>query len=128
MAEDGLSSRVKVRTRPSATRLRSRPLDLRQREACLGEGGLIVADVGHGRVAPNGETASQSVMLRVDDVSSLCERVRSNGGVIVREPEDFPYGERQCTILDPGGHRWTLTETLRDVAPEDWGGVTIAPR
>jgi uncharacterized glyoxalase superfamily protein PhnB len=94
----------------------------------FGEGCLIVADVGHGRVAPTGETSSQSVMLRVDDVISLCDRVRRNGGVIVREPQDFPYGERQCTILDPAGHRWTLTQTLHDVAPEDWGGITINPR
>jgi len=91
----------------------------------FGGGSLIVADVGHGRVAPTGEESSQSVMLRVDDVASLCERVRQNGGTILREPEDFPYGERQCTFLDPAGHRWTLTETLRDVVPEDWGGVAI---
>jgi uncharacterized glyoxalase superfamily protein PhnB len=94
----------------------------------FGEGCLIVADVGHGRVAPTREMSSQSVMLRVDDVISLCDRVRRNGGVIVREPQDFPYGERQCTILDPAGHRWTLTQTLHDVAPEDWGGITINPR
>jgi uncharacterized glyoxalase superfamily protein PhnB len=88
-------------------------------------GSLIVADVGYGRVAPTGEKTSQSVMLRVEDVASLCDRVRQNGGTILREPQDFPYGERQCTFLDPAGHRWTLTETLRDVAPEDWGGVVI---
>jgi len=94
----------------------------------FGEGCLIVADVGHGRVAPTGEMSSQSVMLRVDDVISLCDRVRRNGGVVVREPQDFSYGERQCTIRDPAGHRWTLTQTLHDVAPEDWGGITINPR
>jgi len=91
----------------------------------FGDGSLIVADVGHGRVAPTGEKASQSVMLRVEDVASLCDRVRENGGTILREPQDFPYGERQCTFLDPAGHRWTLTETLRDVSPEDWGGVVV---
>ena len=61
----------------------------------FGEGSLIVAGVGHGRVAPVAEQFSQSVMLRVDDVASLCERVRSNGGDVVREPCDFAYGERQ---------------------------------
>ena len=40
----------------------------------FGGGSLIVADVGHGRVAQTGE---RSVMLRVDDVASLCERVRT---------------------------------------------------
>jgi len=91
----------------------------------FGEGSLIVADLGHGRGAPTGEEASQSVMLRVGDATAVCDRVRQNGGRILREPQDFPYGERQCTFLDPAGHRWTLTETLRDVAPEDWGGITI---
>jgi uncharacterized glyoxalase superfamily protein PhnB len=92
----------------------------------FGEGSLIVADVGHGRPAPTGAEASHSVMLRVEDVASLCERVREHGGTILHEPRDFPYGERQCTFLDRAGHRWTLTQTLRDIAPEDWGGTTIA--
>jgi len=91
----------------------------------FGEGSLIVADVGHGRSAPAREESSQSVMLRVDDVPALCDSVRKRGGEIVREPRDFSYGERQCTILDPAGHRWTLTQTLHDVAPEDWGGITV---
>ncbi len=94
----------------------------------FGEGSLIVADVSHGRVAPAGREASQAVMLRVEDVASLCERVREHGGTIVQEPRAFPYGECQCTFLDHAGHRWTLTQTLRDVAPEDWGGTTIDAR
>lgn len=94
----------------------------------FGDGSLIVADVGHGRVAPSGGETSQSVMLRVGDVAPLCDRVRASGGTIVQEPRDFPYGERQCTILDPAGHRWTLTQTLRDVAPDDWGGIEIDGR
>lgn len=91
----------------------------------FGEGSLIVADAGHGRVAPAGEETSQAVMLRVEDVGSLCERVRESGATIIREPQDCPYGERQCTFRDHAGHRWTLTQTLRDVAPEDWGGEMI---
>ena len=91
----------------------------------FGEGSLVVADVGHGRTAPLGEQPSQSVMLRLEDVASLCERVRTSGGEIVREPCDFAYGERQCTFLDPAGHRWTLTQTVQDVEPEQWGGLTV---
>jgi uncharacterized glyoxalase superfamily protein PhnB len=91
----------------------------------FGEGAVIVADVGHGRSAPTGEEASQLVMLRVNDVGALCDRVRKHGGEIVREPHDYSYGERQCTIRDPAGHRWTLTQTVHDVAPEEWGGITV---
>ncbi|HEY7255902.1 MAG TPA: VOC family protein [Solirubrobacterales bacterium] len=97
-------------------------------QLAFGEGGsLIVADTTHGRTAPTGGEQAQSVMLRVDDVASVCERVRTNGGAVVQEPKDFPYGERQCTFIDPWGHRWTLTQTLRDVAPEEWGGIALQP-
>ena len=30
-------------------------------------------------------------------------------------------------LEDIGGHRWELTQTVRDVAPEEWGGTTVAP-
>ena len=36
-------------------------------------------------------------------------------------------GERSGVVEDLGGHRWELTQTVRDVAPEEWGGATIAP-
>lgn len=88
------------------------------------EGSLIVADTTRERVAPTNGEVTQSVMLRVDDVAALCERVRDQGATIVDDPRDFEYGERQATFVDPWGHRWTLTQTLRDVAPEEWGGRT----
>ena len=40
------------------------------------------------------------------------------------EPTDFEYGERQYTAEDPAGHQWTFSETLSDVAPEEWGGIS----
>jgi len=27
---------------------------------------------------------------------------------------------------DPAGHQWTFSETLADVAPEAWGGISVA--
>ena len=43
------------------------------------------------------------------------------------EPTDFEYGERQYTAEDLAGHQWTFSETLADVAPEAWGGISVAP-
>jgi hypothetical protein len=40
----------------------------------------------------------------------------------------MPYGERQAGLVDPFGHRWVLTQTLRDVDPAEWGGKTVLPR
>ena len=37
-------------------------------------------------------------------------------------PTDFPYGERQYSVEDPGGHRWTFSQSIADVDPRTWGG------
>jgi uncharacterized glyoxalase superfamily protein PhnB len=94
----------------------------------FGAGSLIVADAAHGRSAPSDDGVSQAVMLRVDDLAGVHERVRQAGGTIAAEPQDFEYGERQSSFVDPWGHRWTLTQTLRDVLPEDWGGESVSSR
>ncbi len=41
------------------------------------------------------------------------------------EPTAFEYGERQYSAEDPFGHQRTFTETIADVAPEEWGGETV---
>ena len=43
------------------------------------------------------------------------------------EPTDFEYGERQYSAEDLACDQWTFSETLADVAPEEWGGTYIAP-
>jgi uncharacterized glyoxalase superfamily protein PhnB len=45
----------------------------------------------------------------------------------LEEPKDFPYGERQYTAEDPASHQWTFSQSLADVAPEDWGGIAVVP-
>ncbi len=93
----------------------------------LGDGALIVADVRGDRRPPRQGEVTHSVMVRVDDARAHCERARSRGARILMEPTDFEYGERQYSAEDPFGHQWTFTETLADVAPEDWGGETVGP-
>ena len=63
-------------------------------------------------------------MVRVEDVDAHCERAASLGAVIADPPTDHGYGERQYSVVDPGGHRWMFSQTLRDVAPEEWGAVS----
>lgn len=65
-----------------------------------------------------------AVMVRVDDVDAHHRRAREFGARVVSAPAEFPYGERQYTAEDPAGHRWTFSETIADVAPEEWGGVS----
>jgi uncharacterized glyoxalase superfamily protein PhnB len=94
----------------------------------FGDGAVIVADVRHDRRAPRAGEATHSVLVRVEDARVHCEHARAHGAQILMEPTDFEYGERQYAAQDPAGHQWTFSETLADVAPEEWGGVTVAPR
>ena len=93
----------------------------------FGDGALIVADVRNERRPPRPGEVTHSVVVRVDDASAHCERAKANGARIIMEPRDFEYGERQYTAEDPAGHQWTFSETIADVAPEDWGGTSIEP-
>lgn len=88
----------------------------------LGDG-AVVAVQGDGD-APAG--ADHSLLLRVEDVDAVCARVRDAGGQVVRPPETHPYGERQCTVVDPGGHAWTLSQSVADADPAEWGGELVA--
>ncbi len=91
----------------------------------VGDGDLIVADVRGSRQPPQPGVVSQSVMVRVADARAHCEQARAHGAQIIMEPTDFQYGERQYTAQDLAGHQWTFTQTLADVAPEEWGGESV---
>jgi uncharacterized glyoxalase superfamily protein PhnB len=91
----------------------------------VGRGAVVVARSPGGRAgsAQAGEShASHSVMVRISDVDGHFERSSRHGARILQPPADYPYGERQYTAEDPGGHRWTFSQTIADVAPEEWGG------
>ena len=91
------------------------------------DGAIVVADVRHDKVAPSGGVVTQVLKLRVPDVDAALSRARDAGAQVLEEPHTWEYGERSCVVEDPAGHRWELTQTVRDVEPEEWGGVTVAP-
>jgi uncharacterized glyoxalase superfamily protein PhnB len=91
----------------------------------VGDGAVIVGDVRHDRRPPRLGEVTHSVMVRVADARAHCERAREHGAQILMEPTDFDYGERQYAAEDPAGHQWTFSETLADVAPEEWGGTSV---
>ena len=99
--------------------------DSHRSQLSVGDGAVIVADDGSERRPPSGDGVTHSVMVRVDDVPAHCAQARRAGARIVMEPTDFPFGERQYTAEDLAGHRWTFSQTLDDVDPEEWGGVLL---
>src|SRR5690348_8546108 len=94
----------------------------------LGDGAVIVADASRGRRAPGADDRStHSVMVRVDDLDARYQRALSAGAAVLGEPADHAYGERQYAAADLAEHHWTFTQSVADIAPEDWGGSTVAP-
>jgi uncharacterized glyoxalase superfamily protein PhnB len=47
------------------------------------------------------------------------------GARIVNPPIDYPYGERQYSVEDLGGHQWTFSQTIADVDHSSWGGILL---
>ena len=69
------------------------------------------------------EAGVSSIMVHVDDIDSHYERVKESGTHIISLPTDYPFGERQYTVEDIGGHRWTFSQTIADIDPATWGGI-----
>ena len=81
----------------------------------FGSGSLVV-------VQGTETSPSFSVMVRVEDVNSHFETAVRNGAQTLSSPTNYPYGERQYTALDIGGHHWTFSQTIADIDPATWGG------
>jgi len=84
----------------------------------FGDGSIVVIEGREPR-------QSYSVMVHVADVNEHYERAASMGAQILNPPTDYPFGERQYTANDLGGHRWTFSQSIADVDPATWGGIVF---
>jgi uncharacterized glyoxalase superfamily protein PhnB len=101
-------------------------------QLAVGDGAVIVTERRVDRPVdsppsdhrPRQSHGCHSVMVRIEDVDSHYDRARQRGAQILQPPTDYPYGERQYTAEDPGGHRWSFSQSISDVVPEEWGGTS----
>ena len=91
------------------------------------DGAVVVADVRGEQAAPSKGVVTHQIKVRVPDVDAAFARARDAGARVVQDPKTYEYGERSCVLEDLAGHRWELTQSVRDVDPEEWGGTTVAP-
>jgi len=82
----------------------------------FGDGAVIVTELGE-------HSGPSTVQVRVESADAHHERAAAAGARILNPPTDYPYGERQYSAEDLGGHRWTFSESIADVDPESWGAV-----
>jgi uncharacterized glyoxalase superfamily protein PhnB len=90
-------------------------------QLAVGEGAVILT----GRPAADTRplALNASLFVPVADVDAVCERARQFGARITAAPHTCPFGERQCTIEDLEDYLWTFSQSVADVAPEDWGAI-----
>jgi uncharacterized glyoxalase superfamily protein PhnB len=92
----------------------------------VGSGAVVAMDRSRDSAtatAPSGH----GVLVRVPDVDQHFARAVAAGAEILSPPTTYPFGERQYSARDVGGHRWTFSETVSDVDPATWGGVLRIP-
>jgi uncharacterized glyoxalase superfamily protein PhnB len=77
---------------------------------------------------PRANEVSQYVTVHVDDVDKHFEHARQCGARILKPPADTPFGERQYTAQDLEGHRWTFSQSIADVAFQEWGATPARPK
>ena len=69
--------------------------------------------------------ATHSVLVSVKDINTHFENAKLKGAEILESLTDYFYGERQYSITDIGGHRWTFSETIKEMLPEEWGATSF---
>jgi uncharacterized glyoxalase superfamily protein PhnB/predicted enzyme related to lactoylglutathione lyase len=109
-------------------------------QVAMGLGGILLgAARSDGRWdfrPPRPNEVSQSLSVHVPDIDRHYEQTKQRGARILLPLRTHVYGERQYTAEDLEGYRWTFTQAVADVKPEEWGAtphdlsgpLTLLPR
>lgn len=87
----------------------------------IGDGAMVIVERPADAAGP--ADRAHAVMVRVDDVDRHYDRARAAGATILNAPESHPYGERQYSAVDLGGHLWTFSQTIADFDPRAFGAT-----
>lgn len=67
-----------------------------------------------------GGVNTQRAHVQLDrSVDEHYEHAKAAGAEIVQTPSDQFYGDRVYRALDPEGHHWTFSQTIREVSREE---------
>jgi PhnB protein len=89
-------------------------------EIRIGDSPIMLADEfpDMGAVSPKTLKGTPvGIMLYVDDVDKLFAQAVAAGGNVERPVTDQFYGDRSGTLIDPFGHKWTISTHKEDVPP-----------
>ena len=91
-------------------------------EIKIGDSHIMLADEwpDMGYVGPQTlKGTSCSILLYVEDSDALFDRAVAAGGNAIEAMQDKFYGDRSGTVVDPFGHRWTISTHKEDMTVEE---------
>jgi PhnB protein len=59
------------------------------------------------------------ILLHVRDADATFNRAVSLGAQVMKPMANQFYGDRSGTLIDPFGHKWTISTHVEDVTPEE---------
>jgi len=59
------------------------------------------------------------ILLHVADADATFNRAVSLGAQVLRPMADQFYGDRSGTLIDPFGHKWTISHHVEHLSPEE---------
>ena len=57
--------------------------------------------------------------IATEDADTLWDRAVAAGATVHQPLQDMFWGDRHGQVIDPFGHRWGISQHLRDVPPEE---------
>lgn len=102
-------------------------------ELRFGETVAMLADEypDFGAVSPDTVGGSPVTLhFATDSTDDMLTRALAAGATLLRAPANQSFGQRIAQVLDPYGHRWTLSQTIEEAAPDEmqrrWEAETSA--
>ena len=83
-------------------------------EVQIGDSRLMIADA-----SPMFSAQSSSFYLYVPDCDAVYRRALAAGGKSEREPASQFYGDRNASVVDEFGNRWSMGTHVEDVSEEE---------
>ena len=91
-------------------------------EIKIGDSPIMLGDefpeMGHKSPTTLGGSGA-GIMLYLKDCDTVFNRAIAEGATVLKPLADQFYGDRSGTVIDPFGHKWTISTHIEDVSPEE---------
>ncbi|MBS0207375.1 MAG: VOC family protein [Planctomycetes bacterium] len=91
-------------------------------ELKIGQSNVMLADESPQMGARSPKSIGGSpvgLLLYVEDVDAAYNQAIAAGAKVERPVQDMFYGDRSGCLVDPFGHKWSLSTHIEDVAPDE---------